>query len=237
MTGKVCLYLELCAHGRLFQTDMDTSKIATAVARLERNLPIRRNQTRLAEPLRQLHRDILHFFLERGRAPVAGEIADSVAWNDAIRLLAAQHIVVLDDTGGIRGAYPFSSEPREFRVITEYGPVPAMCAFDALAVSSMFCLPVRIEARCRLSGRDIVIEQEQADIRVREPDAEVFAAIGWGAAAGAASCSTTLCTQMMFLSGSKQAHGWLTEDPENRELFSLGEAHALIGAIFVPLMH
>ena len=212
------------------------NKIDSAVQRLERNLPIRRNQTRLDEPLRRFHQRILRHYLERGKAPGESDLGEIEDWPGGIDRLAAEHIIVVDASGAITGAYPFVDEARGFRVITGFGPVNAMCAFDALAVSSMFGIPTLIESRCRLSGLAIVIEQEQGETRVSEPDAPVFAAIDWNAAAGAGSCSTTLCTEMIFIAGEQTAAGWSAEDRENRELFELGEAHAFIAQVFVPLM-
>lgn len=215
---------------------MDPAKIANAVKRLERNLPIRCNQTRLPEPLRRLHRRILRYYLETGHAPAAGDFADVDDLQAGIEQLAAEHIIVLDAAGAIVGAYPFVDAAREFRVITNYGPVNAMCAFDALAISSMFDLPSLIEARCRVSGEVIVIEQEGDDIRVAEPGAPVCAAIDWRAAAGASNCSATLCAEMIFIAGDARAARWRDADPDKRELFELREAHAVIAAVFLPLV-
>ena len=215
---------------------MNLSKIENAVERLERNLPIRHNQTRLPESLRQLHRWILRYFLENGVAPGAGDLGDVDDWQGGIDRLAAEHIIVVDDRSAITGAYPFSNEAREFRVITNYGAVNAMCAFDALAVSSMFAIPTLIESCCRLSGQAIMIEQDRADIRVSAPAEPVFAAIDWDAAVGASSCSATLCAEMIFIAGEERMTNWCSEDSDNRELFDLPEAHALITTVFVPLM-
>jgi hypothetical protein len=114
---------------------MDVTKIEAAVERLERNLPIRRNQTRLDEPLRQLHRRILRHYLERGVARADGDPDGFGDWQGGVDRLAAEQIIVVDETGSIIGAYPFVEEAREFRVVTRFGAVNAMCAFDALAVA------------------------------------------------------------------------------------------------------
>ncbi|MGD2172825.1 MAG: organomercurial lyase [Gammaproteobacteria bacterium] len=215
---------------------MDVTKIEAAVERLERNLPIRRNQTRLDEPLRQLHRRILRHYLERGNAQADGDPDGFGDWQGGVDRLAAEQIIVVDETGSIIGAYPFVEEAREFRVVTRFGAVNAMCAFDALAVSSMFEIPTRVESRCRLSGRAIVIEQNRADIRVAEPGEPVFAAIDWNAAGGTGSCALNLCTEMIFIAGDARAAEWCGEDTDKRELFALPEAHAIIAQIFMPLM-
>ena len=131
---------------------MNPSKIENAVERLERNLPIRHNQTQLPASLCQLHQRILRFFLENQIAPRTGDLDDVNDWQAAIDQLAAEHIIVVDDTGAITGAYPFVNEVRDFRVTTNYGTVNAMCAFDALAVSTMFDIATLIESSCRLSA-------------------------------------------------------------------------------------
>lgn len=213
---------------------MDRDKIARSVSRLEQNLPIRRSQTRLPPPLRSAHQRILRFFFERGRAPALAELEAGV--RAAVARLAAEHIVVVDGGGEITGAYPFVDEDRGFRVVSRFGAANAMCAFDALAVSSMFGEAVVIESRCRVGGRAIVIEQRGADIRLLEPADEVFAAIDWDAAAGAGCCSTSLCREMVFIAGENNARAWQARSAATRELFRLGEAHAFIGSVFVPLM-
>jgi mercuric reductase len=176
-------------------------------------------------------------FPRAGEGPGEDDLQELDDWRRGIDRLATEHLIVVDDGGAITGAYPFVDEARGFRLLTGHGAVDAMCAFDALAVSRMFNIPVRIESRCRLSRRAIVVEQDRAEIRVEVPRAPVFAAIDWNAAAGAGSCSTTLCTEMIFIAGKETAAAWRGGDRENRELFSLGEAHALIARVFVPLMN
>lgn len=215
---------------------MNPLKIEQAVERLELNLPLRRNQLNLPQPLRQLHQSILRHFLEQGRAPNSGDLDYDGDRKSAIARLGRDKIIVLDASGTISGAYSFVDEQREFRVVSEHGAANAMCAFDALAVSSMFSLPIRIESRCRISGCDIVIEQNDAELHVIEPDVEVFGAIDWDARNSAQSCSASLCTEMMFIAGSGDASSWKNEDPDNRELFTLDGAHAFIAAVFLPLM-
>jgi len=215
---------------------MNAHKINSAVERLETNLPIRQNQLHLRQTLRQLHQAVLQYFFEHGRAPVADDMETSLDWQESVDQLAAAHIIVCDPKGNIAGAYPFTEEARPFRVVSDFDPVHAMCAFDALAVSSMFRNSMRIEARCHLSGRQIVIRQQDAEIAVSEPELPVYAAIDWDAAAGASSCSATLCTEMVFIVGEDKARHWQQQQPETRELFTLAEAHAFICAVFLPLM-
>ena len=215
---------------------MNKTKIKNAIERLEENLPIRHNQTHLPAAFRLLHQSILRYYLEHGKAPVTVDLSPAQDLDSGVQRLAKEYIIVLDDRGEITGAYPFVNESRNFRVITEYGPVNAMCAFDALSVSSMFGLPTRIESHCHVSNRNIVIKQNDDDISVIEPPEPVFAAINWAAATGASSCSATLCCEMIFIAGNNNAADWHSENPDSRELFELSEAHAFISAVFVPLM-
>ena len=215
---------------------LDRIKIEHAVGRLERNLPIRNRQTQLPADLRQLHQWILRFYLENGKAPDANDADPAKRWMSDVERLAAENIIVLNNNGDITGAYPFVSEERDFKIISQHGSAYAMCAFDALAISSMFNLPTRIESRCHLSNADIVIEQNDDDIKVIEPPEAVYAAINWAVAVGASSCSATLCCEMNFIVGEDNATSWQKEAPDSRELFDLSEAHAFISAVFVPLM-
>ncbi len=215
---------------------MDSLQIDQAVERLERNLPLRQNQMNLPQSLRQLHQAILRHYLEHGKAPQATELDYSGDCQSAMAKLGEEKIIVLDSSGAVTGAYPFVNEQREFRVISEHGAVNAMCAFDALAVSSMFSLPTRIESRCRVSGQGIAIEQDDDVIRVIAPNFELFGAINWDARDSAQTCSASLCTEMMFIAGSDNAVNWRSDDPANRELFTLDEAWRFISAVFLPLM-
>ena len=215
---------------------MNHEKINAAVERLENNLPIRLAQTRMPQPLRRLHQSILRYYLEQGRAPRAGDIESAIDWNEGVARLAQARIIVIDENGQINGAYPFVETRRDFRVFSRYGAANAMCAFDALAISSMFGLPTRIESRCRVSGSDIFIEQHDDRLNVLEPVAPVFGGIDWGARDDSKSCSASLCAEMMFITGQDNAARWRSAAAATRELFELDEAHAFICAVFVPLM-
>ena len=211
-------------------------KIAEAVARLEHNLPLSRNQRLLPEPLRRLHQSILRHYLENGRAPALSEIDFAGELESAIQRLVAEKLIVLGPSGAISGAYPFVDEAREFKVVSDFGAVHAMCAFDALAVSGMFALPTRIESRCRISECSILIEQNGANLQIIEPGTTVFGAIDWDARDSAQSCSASLCTAMMFIAGNDNAVTWRNKNPASRELFTLEQAHVFISAVFLPLM-
>ena len=124
----------------------DRIQIESAVKRLEQNLPLRYNQVRLPQELRQLHQSILWFYFRNGRAPRADDFPDVKEWADCLARLAEQKIILLDVSGVITGAYPFVDRARGFSVTSKYGTVQAMCAFDALAISGMFAMQTQIES-------------------------------------------------------------------------------------------
>ena len=206
--------------------------IAMALQQLRSILPLAAGQDQLCAALRFTHLNILHFFLEQGRAPAHGDIADELEWPAALRQLEAVGLIVLD-TGCISTAYPFSAGDRGYHVTSVYGEVEAVCAFDALAISSMFKLPTRIDATCRLSEKAITIQQDGKKL---ETDSTVIAAIDWSAADNSQSCSASLCTEMLFIGNQVLADKWQAEHPAQRQLFTLQEAHSFISEFFLPLV-
>lgn len=212
------------------------NKIDNAVKRLEQNLPLRYNQVRLPRYLRRLHQSILWFYFKHGRAPRADDFPDEDQWADALARLAEQNIILVDACGFITGAYPLVEKPRGFSVISKYGAVQAMCAFDALAISGMFREQTRIESHCRRSDCKIIIEQDAESLRLIKTDQQVFAAIDWNARDSRSSCADSLCTEMMFIAGEDEADNWQKENRSARELFNLNTAKEMINRIFLPLM-
>lgn len=215
---------------------MDPIRIERAVQRRERNLPLRRNQLRLPQSSRQLHQSILRHYLKNRRAPAADEIEFAGCLKSALQRLAADNIILLDRSGLIAGAYACVDEAREFRVVSAFGGVNAICAFDALAISSRFALPTRIESCCRITACPIVIEQDDDALRLIEPELTVFGAIDWNAGDSGRSCAASLVTEMMFIAGDRSGASWRDEAPATRELISLDEAQTFISAVFMPLM-
>ncbi|MBU3953423.1 MAG: alkylmercury lyase family protein, partial [Proteobacteria bacterium] len=48
--------------------------------------------------------------------------------------------------------------------------------------------------------------------------------------------ANSLCTEMMFLTDRAVAEEWLSQDPENRQVFDLEEAIEFGARFFTPLM-
>lgn len=80
----------------------------------------------------------------------------------ALRGLADQHVLVLDETGdAIRMAMPFSGVPTGFRVTSGASGWWANCAWDALGIAAALERDVDIAAVCGWSG-------EPLPLRVRD---------------------------------------------------------------------
>ena len=74
-------------------------------------------------------------------------------------ILKNSDMVVFSETGEPVGAYPFTLEAREHKVLVNGHEVHAMCALDALAVSPMFGMKTQISSKCRIAGSSVVIHQ------------------------------------------------------------------------------
>ncbi|KAA3622023.1 MAG: hypothetical protein DWQ08_13285 [Proteobacteria bacterium] len=209
--------------------------VLRAIARLDQVLPLRIRQSRLSPPMREAHRRLLRVFLETGGPPRAAWV-DGVDYGDAVETLVEHELVVTDEAGVITGAYPFTVEPREHRVETRYGAVRAMCSIDALAISPMYDIPVTIRSRCRVSGAAVTLRQHGETVETPSNSAPVFAAIDWAAGTRGASCSATLCTEMMYIVGVANRDRWHGADPAFRQTLALDQAAIFAAAIFRPLV-
>lgn len=82
-----------------------------------------------------------------------GAAADEV--NRALAFLAEAHVLVLDETGEIRMAHPFSAVETPFRVLTRGTDYWANCAWDALAIPLLLDVDGRTPTTCPRSGAPI----------------------------------------------------------------------------------
>ncbi len=212
-------------------------KVETALARLSSILPLEEKQASCGAEIKNLHQQVHRSFVERGRILSKQEMAQLVGdVEHAVTILKNSDMVVFSVTGEPVGAYPFTMEEREHKVRVNGHEVHAMCALDALAVSPMFGMKTQISSKCRVTGSPVVIHQSGKAIDNPEVAGDVRFGIIWGAASASASCANSLCMEMMFLQDQMIADTWLSEDPANREVFSLNEAIDFGAQFFTPLM-
>ncbi len=212
-------------------------KVETALARLIRILPLEEKQESCGAEIKKLHQQVLRSFVKRGRILSKQEMAELISdVEHAVTILKNSDMVVFSETGEPVGAYPFTMEEREHKVLVNGHEVHAMCALDALAVSPMFGMKTQISSKCRITGSPVVIHQSGKTIDNPEVAGEYRFGIIWGAASSGACCADSLCMEMMFLKDKAIADKWLFEDPANREVFTLDEAVDFGAQFFTPLM-
>lgn len=213
------------------------TKLDKALGRLTLLLPLKERQEGCSEQVRELHRQVLRSFVDKGRILTREEMGQYVSdLEEAVEVLKGYDMVVFSAQGEPVGAYPFTMETREHAVEVNGHRVHAMCALDAVSVGPMFGMETQVDSRCRVTGEPVCIRQ--AGTRVLNPDAAAGVHIGilWGAGNASACCADSLCMEMMFLRDSEVARAWLAEDPDGREIFTLQEAIEFGHRFFSPLV-
>jgi hypothetical protein len=173
------------------------------------------SQGRLTPPNRELHRRVLHAFLEDGAAP-SGESPSSQARDlgldpsESLAELDRRDLVHLaNDVVAV--AYPFSGIPTAHRVQLEDGPpLYAMCAVDALGIPLMAGRSGLVASTDPQTGEGVRVELRNGSWSW-EPEGTVVVA------AGATGCSTAAegaCGTINFHANTANADAYLTEHPE-----------------------
>jgi hypothetical protein len=214
-----------------------TAKLENALKRLTGILPLKARQEACSPQIKELHQQILRSFVTQGRILTRDEMAEHVSnLEEAVAVLQDSDLVVFAENGEPVGAYPFTMEEREHKVLVNGHRVHAMCALDALAVSPMFGMKTHIASICRVTSDPVSIEQSGTTIENRDAAADIHFGIIWGAASAGSCCADSLCMEMMYLRDGNIARQWLAEDPDNREIFTLQEAVEFSARFFVPLV-
>ncbi|PTN32251.1 alkylmercury lyase family protein [Desulfonatronum sp. SC1] len=212
-------------------------KVDSALDRLISVLPLKAKQDSCGEEIKELHRKVLRSFVEKGRILTKSEMAQHVVnIDEAMKILKSNDMMVFSCSGDPIGAYPFTMEDREHKVMVNGNIVNAMCALDALAVSPMFGFDTEISSKCRATGAPINIRQAGMTIQNTDEAGDIHFGIIWGAANACSCCANSLCMEMMFLKDRQTAESWLDEDKNNKETFTLHEAIDFAARFFVPLM-
>ena len=212
-------------------------KIENAIQHLNEILPLKESQDKCDSQIKLLHQKILQSFITTGRILSKIEMTKYVnPVEDAIRVLEANDMVIFSGNGDPVGAYPFTMEERENKVLVNGFQVNTMCAIDALAISPMYDVNTQIRSRCRISNTPIYLQQSGTNILNMDDVADVCVCIAWGAAEKEISCANSLCMEMFFVNDKKTAYAWQNIEAEKREVFTLEDAVALASQFFVPLV-
>jgi len=212
-------------------------KLETALNRLKQILPLKERQDLCPLEIKSLHQKTLRSFVENGSSLTREEMEQQVSdVDEAVTVLQSNDMVVFGEDGEPIGAYPFTMEKREHKILVNGYQVHAMCALDALAVSPMFSMDTEINSQCRVTGDPVRIQQSGTTIENVDEAGGVYFGIVWGAAEGGSCCADSLCMEMIFLKDDGIAQQWLAEDPTNREIFTLQDSVEFSNLFFVPLM-
>ena len=210
------------------------TEVSTALKRLDSILPLVAGLKSLGSDDAVLYCKLLNSYVQQGRTLTRDEVAELVSNADqALANIADKKLIVIDAEGNPAGAYPFTSEEREHKVLVNSVTVHCMCALDALSVSTMFNMPTVIDSQCRVTGVQIHLEQNGTSFSDGTLDA--WFGINWGAATTDIVCAESLCMEMMFLANESVARDWLAESPDTREIFDLPSAVEFAAGFFVPL--
>jgi len=213
------------------------TKVTKAVDRLNKILPLAERQKRLDTKTANIYQMILRSYVDLGRTLNKAEIAKHVTDTEkVINTLRSNDMVVFDSSDEPVGAYPFTMEQRDHRVKVNGNTVHSMCALDALAISPMYKIKTHIDSKCHVTGDSISIDQLNQEVLNKEENQEVHFGINWNSAANNC-CATSLCTEMIFLKDKKIADTWLSDDLENREIFSIDDAIEFASRFFSPLVY
>jgi len=208
-----------------------------ALDKLNSLLPLKARQSRLEQPLLDLHIAILSHFATAGQAlrrdQVAQQLGDDAVDAALARLADDDLIVLAPDHRHIAGAYPFTAEERVHTVLVNGHTVHAMCALDALAIGPMFGTATRINSRCHVTDTPVEIHMQGAELLSAQPG-DVRVGIHWQGTSGCAA--RTLCLEMVFLADADTARHWQQQDSDNTDLFELPEAVRFAAAYFLPLL-
>ena len=213
------------------------SKVFNALHRLGCILPLAVNQQLCSDNIKLLHQAILYSFIKTGdvlQRDKMCSIVDDV--DSALLFLKQKNLVVFDEHLQIVGAYPFTTEDREHKLKVNGFSLNAMCALDAISVSSMFQVKTVVSSFCRVTQSKIHIELDKGKLTNQQQAKDIHIAINWSAASGEACCADSLCLEMLFLIDFDTAQHWLTLNPNDSQVFTLDESLELAGLLFNPLV-
>lgn len=164
--------------------------------------------------------EILSQFAIRGQAPSISGIAENLSVSgevvkQALNDLAHYDLVVADADGDkISSAYPFSSTPTAHQVkLEDGGQAYALCAVDALGVSSMLGIPASIKSSCFQCGGDIDISINGGSVLGVAPS---DIAVWLSTTDGCGCTAETMCPLINFFCSAEHLNEWRQANPEEQ---------------------
>jgi len=212
---------------------MERAKTIFQEAFITESIEVKSGKT-LSQEEKKIKRFILTQSPVLGRIPSIDEIRKAFSQYpkkkvDAVlaKLDQSDIIHMSNDKSTIAAAYPFSGFETSHIVTLKkegYTKIYAMCALDALGVSSMFDCGVSIESRCHHCGERIEIEIEDNKIVLMKPDKTVM----WCDKDYSCCAATSICKNINFFSSEPHFAEWNKEKPGRKgELMQIQEAFYL----------
>jgi hypothetical protein len=166
--------------------------------------------------LRAVHQAVLRSFVRTGAAPDLPSLARHAAPFEVSQVLAELadgDFLCLDPAGQITAAYPFSALPTRHRVqITGEATVFAMCAIDALGISTMTGLPAVIESADPTTDEPVTVHVDQAASTWDPATAVVH--VGRTEDRCAGPSASTCCEYINFFATRTAALAWAASHPD-----------------------
>jgi len=159
-----------------------------------------------------LHQIVLRFFLGHGHAPTIDELSQiskqSIGViNMLLDQLCQRDLIVLEGTGDITGAYPFTDKVSEHRITIDNVDNHAMCAIDALGAGAMANNNSHIQSSCRQCGCEITIKTDDKGRHIKT--VKPTPSIVWSGVQDIDGCAAdSQCTVMAFFCSDEHLSMW-----------------------------
>jgi mercuric reductase len=219
-----------------------TSRAKAALATLKELWQLDQKIAQLTEDEQAAWRYLIRTYPERGRPAYAEEIQAALKWSDAkaaeqaLARLDGLDLLVLEG-GLIACIYPYSVSPTlheiHFPSMSQWQPVYAACAIDALGVSSLVEQEVSVESRCVYCDAPIHIELKGGAVMEAKPETMKL----WIGRRYETHSTTSLCASMIFACSDQHLAAWRGKSGEkDGYVVTLGEAAAVAQGLYAGLL-
>lgn len=177
----------------------------------------------------ELRKFLLRRFAQTGIAPSLRELVDATGLSsefvDRTVEKLEQADILTRKNGEIVSAYPFSADKTRHRVVFADGRgVYALCATDALGISSMVREPITVLSRCPWCEGEMEVTVKNGKIGSRKPEGMLeFVSERERCGRTAQTC----CPYINFFCSEEHLENWRERNPE----FSRGETCSLEEAL------
>lgn len=174
----------------------------------------------------EIRKFILRTFAATGRPPAPAKIQNGLKLTSldtvrqAVKRLEGADLLVTQD-GEIVSSYPFSAKETFHKVVFDDGrEVHALCATDALGISSMLKEDIKVLSLCPHCAKEMTIILKDGAVASKKPD-EI---LEWVSSRGEeGQIASVCCPYMNFFCSPSCLEGWKAANPD----FSKGELYTV----------